>query len=126
LAKAGSTPYPERDYENKSNWTLGENEPKTNPKQTQSNPIQVEAEPAPTGLLGGADPYGQASRNPQTGDPIQTQSNPISQELLENTAALCYHKKKKGDGDEKSKPALNHWFYRPAVSGLNIRAACQL
>jgi len=28
-----------KDYENKSNWTLGENEPKTNPKRTQSNPI---------------------------------------------------------------------------------------
>ena len=27
------------DYENKSNWTLGENKPKTNPKQTQSKPI---------------------------------------------------------------------------------------
>jgi hypothetical protein len=29
----------EMDYENKHNWTLGENEPKTNPIQTQSNPI---------------------------------------------------------------------------------------
>ncbi len=27
------------DYENKSDWTLGENKPKTNPIQTQSNPI---------------------------------------------------------------------------------------
>jgi len=27
------------DYENKSNWTLGENKPKTNPIRTQSNPI---------------------------------------------------------------------------------------
>jgi len=25
-----------KDYENKSNWTLGENEPNTNPKRTQS------------------------------------------------------------------------------------------
>ncbi len=33
------------DYENKSNWTLGENEPKTNPIRTQyepnSNPIKA-------------------------------------------------------------------------------------
>ena len=27
-------------YENKSNWTLGENEPNTNPIRTQSNPIK--------------------------------------------------------------------------------------
>ncbi len=28
-----------RDYENIANWTLGENKPKTNPIQSQSNPI---------------------------------------------------------------------------------------
>ena len=28
-------------YENISNWTLDENEPKTNPKRTQSKPIFV-------------------------------------------------------------------------------------
>jgi len=28
-----------RDYENISDWTLGENKPKTNPIQTQTNPI---------------------------------------------------------------------------------------
>ena len=28
-----------RDYKNKCDWTLGENEPKTNPKRTQTNPI---------------------------------------------------------------------------------------
>ena len=27
-------------YENKSNWTLGENKPNTNPIQTQSKPIK--------------------------------------------------------------------------------------
>jgi len=27
------------DYENISNWTLGENKPNSNPIQTQSNPI---------------------------------------------------------------------------------------
>jgi hypothetical protein len=29
-----------REYENKSNWTLGENKPNTNPIRTQSNPIK--------------------------------------------------------------------------------------
>jgi hypothetical protein len=60
-----------------------QNEPNSKPKRTQSkpkrtqfHPKQVEAGPAPTGLLGGGDPYGQASRNPQTGDPIQTQYKP--------------------------------------------------
>ncbi len=32
-------PFNTVNYENKSNWTLGENKPKTNPKQTQTNPI---------------------------------------------------------------------------------------
>jgi len=27
-----------KDYENKPNWTLGENEPKTNPIRTQNKP----------------------------------------------------------------------------------------
>ncbi|MHC4792306.1 MAG: hypothetical protein ACYS8Y_12910 [Planctomycetota bacterium] len=38
-----------KDYENKSNWTLGENKPNSNPikankmpKQTQTNPIQTQ------------------------------------------------------------------------------------
>jgi len=31
--------YSQKDYENKSNWTLGENNAKTNPIQTQTNPI---------------------------------------------------------------------------------------
>ncbi|MBW8039453.1 MAG: hypothetical protein FVQ85_05585 [Planctomycetes bacterium] len=35
-----------KDYENKPNWTLGENEPKTNPKRTQSKPIS----PPPRGV----------------------------------------------------------------------------
>ncbi len=48
------------DYENKSNWTLGENKPNTNPIRTQSNPIS---------------PARYAIRN--TRYEIQTQSNPI-------------------------------------------------
>jgi len=28
-----------KDYENKRDWTLGENKPKTNPIQTQTKPI---------------------------------------------------------------------------------------
>ena len=32
-------PYNTTAYENKSNWTLGENEPNTNPIRTQTNPI---------------------------------------------------------------------------------------
>jgi hypothetical protein len=62
-----------KDYGNICLYKRGKNKPKqtqsnpikakTNPIQTQTNPIQVEAGPAPTGLLGGEDPYGQASRN---------------------------------------------------------------
>jgi len=37
-----------RDYENKSNWTLGENEPKTNPIRTQSKPIKANITPKQT------------------------------------------------------------------------------
>jgi len=35
-----------KDYENMSNWAICENEPKTNPIQTQTNPIS-EAKNAP-------------------------------------------------------------------------------
>ena len=34
------------DYENKHNWTLGENEPNTNPIRTQSNPIKANSHSA--------------------------------------------------------------------------------
>jgi len=33
------------EYENKTNWTLGENEPNTNPIRTQSNPIKANIMP---------------------------------------------------------------------------------
>ncbi|GAG56284.1 unnamed protein product [marine sediment metagenome] len=36
------------DYENKSNWTLGENKPNTNPIQTQSKPIKAKTNPIQT------------------------------------------------------------------------------
>jgi hypothetical protein len=55
-----------KDYENKTNWTLGENEPKTNPIQSQfkanSKPIQ--------------------SQFKANSNPIRTQSNPILQSML--------------------------------------------
>jgi len=35
-------------YENKSNWTLGENKPNTNPIRTQSNPIKANKMPKQT------------------------------------------------------------------------------
>ena len=34
-----------KEYENKSNWAICENEPKTNPIQTQSKPIQTQNKP---------------------------------------------------------------------------------
>ena len=37
--------YNTTDYENKSNWKLGENKPNTNPIQTQSKPIQSQLKP---------------------------------------------------------------------------------
>ncbi len=37
-----------RDYENNSNWTLGENEPKTNPIKANSKPIKANKMPKQT------------------------------------------------------------------------------
>ncbi|MBA7622503.1 hypothetical protein ES703_29880 [subsurface metagenome] len=37
--------YVTKDYENKSNWTLGENKPNSNPIRTQSNPKQTQNKP---------------------------------------------------------------------------------
>jgi len=36
------------DYENKSNWTLGENKPNSNPIRTQSKPIKPKTKPKRT------------------------------------------------------------------------------
>ena len=36
------------DYENNTNWTLGENKPNTNPIQTQSKPIKANIKPKQT------------------------------------------------------------------------------
>ncbi len=41
-------PYNTRDYENKCNWTLGKNEPNTNPIRTQSKPIKANKMPIQT------------------------------------------------------------------------------
>ena len=37
-----------KDYENKPNWTLGENEPKTNPIKANSKPIKANIKPIQT------------------------------------------------------------------------------
>ena len=52
------------DYENKSNWKLGENKPNTKPIQTQSKPKQTQLSP-------------KQSQNKPNMNPKQTQSNPI-------------------------------------------------
>jgi hypothetical protein len=36
------------DYENKSNWTLGENKPNSKPIKAKTNPIQTQYEPNQT------------------------------------------------------------------------------
>jgi hypothetical protein len=38
-AKMNVSIFSQMDYENKCNWTLGENKPNSNPIQSQSNPI---------------------------------------------------------------------------------------
>ncbi len=38
-------PYNTSDYENKSNWTLGENKPNTNPIKPNTKPIQTQFPP---------------------------------------------------------------------------------
>jgi hypothetical protein len=40
--------YVTKDYENKSNWTLGKNKPNTKPIRTQSNPIKPNLKPIQT------------------------------------------------------------------------------
>ena len=55
-----------RAYENKSNWTLGENKPNSNPIQSQSNPISKQNK------------ANQSQSNPIS-KPIQSQSNPKEQ-----------------------------------------------
>jgi len=52
------------DYENKSNWTLGENKPNSNPIRTQSKPIKPKTKPKRT-------------QNKPNSNPIRTQSKPI-------------------------------------------------
>jgi hypothetical protein len=40
--------YNTKDYDNKHDWTLGENEPKTNPIKANTNPIQPKTNPIQT------------------------------------------------------------------------------
>ncbi len=53
------------DYENKSNWTLSENKPNTNPIKANTKPIQSQSKPI------------KCQNKPNT-NPIQTQTKPIS------------------------------------------------
>ena len=64
-------------YENTSDWTLGENEPKTNPIRTQTNPISKKAEMNTKSFMTKDYEKNRAFRLRKT-NPIQTQSNPIS------------------------------------------------
>ena len=41
-------PYNTKAYENKRNWTLGENEPNTNPIKANTNPIRTQLNPIRT------------------------------------------------------------------------------
>jgi len=63
-----------KDYENKSNWTLGENKPNSNPKQTQFKANFRKAKMNVTSFL--TKDYENEPRLPAP--PKQTQSNPIS------------------------------------------------
>ena len=59
------------DYENISDWTLGENKPNSKPIQSQSNPI----------LSAIALAKAEQTQNKPNMNPKQTQSNPISKKV---------------------------------------------
>ncbi len=70
-----------KDYENKSDWTLGENKPNSKPIQTQSNPICRMPKMSVNSIL--AKDYERndifaVPQNKANTNPIQTQTNPIS------------------------------------------------
>ena len=72
--------YNTKDYENIANWTLGENKPKTNPIQTQSNPICLKAKMDVTLYVikdyERNDIFAVPENKPNS-NPIQTQSKPV-------------------------------------------------
>ena len=73
--------FTQMDYENKSNWTLGESKPNSNPIQTQSNPISERVK-----LMQSV--YLQrimkkiAAKGPKNTKPKQTQSKPRDRERI--------------------------------------------
>ncbi len=67
-----------KDYENKSNWTLGENEPKTNPIKANLLNAQMNVTSIITKHYENVSNWTLAE-NKANSNPIQTQSNPIFQ-----------------------------------------------
>jgi len=79
--------FPTKDYENKSNWTLGENEPKTNPKRTQSKPNKPnlpEAQMSANSILTRDYENQRLRRLPQN----KPNSNPISKKPKMNATSV--------------------------------------
>ncbi len=82
-----------KDYENKSNWTLGENEPKTNPNEANFQKAKINVNFYSTKDYENKLNWALFENEPNT-NPIQTQTKPISK--AKNTAAYdtgdCHRK----------------------------------
>jgi hypothetical protein len=74
-AQINITPFYTVDYENKSNWKLGENKPNTNPIKANTNPIPEMSKMNVTSVLT-KDYENERLRDAGKTKPIQTQSNP--------------------------------------------------
>ncbi len=74
-------PYNTTDYENISNWTLGQSKPNSNPIQTQSNPIAERVKLMQSEYLQRIMKKN-ADKGYEKTNPIQTQSNPTFFHLI--------------------------------------------
>ena len=77
-----------KDYENKPNWTLGENEPKTNPIKANLQNDQMNVNKVLTKDYENKLNWALYENEPNS-NPIQTQTNPISKAKKSCSPLLC-------------------------------------
>ncbi len=85
--------YNTTDYENKSNWTLGENKPNSNPIKPNFRKAQMNVNSLITKDYRKNDAFA-VQKNKANSNPIRTQSKPILERMNVNFCATGYYESK--------------------------------
>ena len=96
-------PYNTTAYENKSNWTLGENKPNSNPIKPNFRKAQMNVNSLITKDYRKNDAFA-VQKNKPNSNPIQTQSKPILKRMNVNFCATGYYESKPTFAVRKGRP----------------------